>query len=115
MNMIPLLIGSSASIEKIREIILQAADTKLNVLITGETGVGKEVVALNLHYKSQRKDKPFIRVNCAALPEGLLESEMFGYERGAFTGAERKKRGKFEIANEGVLFLDEIGDMPLAL
>ena len=77
--------------------------------------MGKEVVALNLHYKSQRKDKPFIRVNCAALPGGLLESEMFGYERGAFTGAERKKRGKFEIADEGVLFLDEIGDLPLAL
>ena len=115
MNMIPPLIGSSASLEKIRETIEHAADTGLNVLITGETGVGKEVVALNLYYKSQRKDKPFIRVNCAALPEGLLESEIFGYERGAFTGAERKKRGKFELAHEGVLFLDEIGDMPLAL
>jgi len=115
MNMIPPLIGSSPSIEKIREIIEHTADTGLNVLITGETGVGKEVVALNLYYKSQRKDKPFIRVNCAALPEGLLESEIFGYERGAFTGAERKKRGRFELAHEGVLFLDEIGDMPLAL
>ena len=115
MNMIPPLIGSSASLEKIRETIEHTADTGLNVLITGETGVGKEVVALNLYYKSQRKDKPFIRVNCAALPEGLLESELFGYERGAFTGAERKKRGKFELAHEGVLFLDEIGDMPLAL
>jgi two-component system response regulator AtoC len=113
--MIPPLIGSSASIEKIREIIEHTVDTGLNVLITGETGVGKEVVALNLYYKSQRKDKPFIRVNCAALPEGLLESELFGYERGAFTGAERKKRGKFELADKGVLFLDEIGDMPRSL
>ena len=113
--MIPPLIGSSASIERIRELIDHTVDTGLNVLITGETGVGKEVVALNLYYKSQRKDKPFIRVNCAALPEGLLESELFGYERGAFTGAERKKRGKFELADKGVLFLDEIGDMPLSL
>ena len=113
--MIPPLIGSSASIERIRELIDHTADTGLNVLITGESGVGKEVVAQNLYYKSQRKNKPFIKVNCAALPEGLLESELFGYERGAFTGAERKKRGKFELAHEGVLFLDEIGDMPLAL
>ena len=77
--------------------------------------MGKEVVAQNLYYKSQRKNKPFIKVNCAALPEGLLESELFGYERGAFTGAERKKRGKFELAHKGVLFLDEIGDMPRSL
>ena len=115
MNMVPPLIGSSASIERIRELIDHTADTGLNVLITGESGVGKEVVAQNLYYKSQRKDKPFIKVNCAALPEGLLESELFGFERGAFTGAERKKRGKFELAHKGVLFLDEIGDMPLAL
>jgi transcriptional regulator with PAS, ATPase and Fis domain len=78
MNTTPTLIGSSASIEKIRELIEHTADTGLNVLITGETGVGKEVVALNLYLKSQRKDKPFIRVNCAALPAGLLESEIFG-------------------------------------
>jgi len=115
MNTIPPLIGLSASVEKIRKTIEYTANTGLNVLITGETGVGKEVVALNLYYRSQRKDKPFVRVNCAALPEGLLESEIFGYERGAFTGAERKKRGKFELAHEGVLFLDEIGDMPLTL
>ena len=115
MNMIPPLIGSSASIERIRDLIEHTADTGLNVLITGESGVGKEVVAQNLYYKSQRKNKPFIKVNCAALPEGLLESELFGFERGAFTGAERKKRGKFELADKGVLFLDEIGDMPLAL
>jgi two-component system response regulator AtoC len=113
--MAPPLIGTSESIEKIRKLIDQTADTGLNVLITGESGVGKEVVAQNLYYKSQRKDKPFIKVNCAALPEGLLESELFGYERGAFTGAERKMRGKFELAHKGVLFLDEIGDMPRSL
>ena len=113
--MLPPLIGSSKSIERIRELIDHTADTGLNVLITGESGVGKEVVAQNLYYKSQRKNKPFIKVNCAALPEGLLESELFGYERGAFTGAERKKRGKFELAREGILFLDEIGDMPRSL
>jgi len=113
--MIPPLIGTSESIEKIRELIEHVADTGLNVIITGESGVGKEVVSQNLYYKSQRKGKPFIKVNCAALPEGLLESELFGYERGAFTGAERKKRGKFELAHQGVIFLDEIGDMPLLL
>ena len=113
--MIPPLIGTSKSIERIKELIDHTADTGLNVLITGESGVGKEVVAQNLYGKSQRKDKPFIKINCAALPEGLLESELFGFERGAFTGAERKKRGKFELADKGVLFLDEIGDMPLAL
>ena len=109
------LIGTSESIERIRGLIDRTADTGLNVLITGESGVGKEVVAQNLYYKSQRKNKPFIKVNCAALPEGLLESELFGYERGAFTGAERKKRGKFELAHKGILFLDEIGDMPRSL
>jgi transcriptional regulator with PAS, ATPase and Fis domain len=115
MNMLPPLIGSSKSIERIRELIDHTADTGFNVLTTGETGVGKEVVAHNLYYKSQRKNKPFIKVNCAALPEGLLESELFGFERGAFTGAEQKKRGKFALAHKGVLFLDEIGDMPRSL
>ena len=109
------LIGTSESIERIRELIDHTADTGLNVLITGESGVGKEVVAQNLYYKSQRKNQPFIKVNCAALPEGLLESELFGYERGAFTGAVQKKRGKFELAHQGAIFLDEIGDMPLLL
>jgi len=115
MNMVPPIIGSSKSIERIRDLIDHTVDTGLNVLITGESGVGKEDVAQNLYYKSQRKNKPFIKVNCAALPEGLLESELFGFERGAFTGAERKMRGKFELAHKGVLFLDEIGDMPLSL
>ncbi|HPA14695.1 MAG TPA: sigma-54 dependent transcriptional regulator [Desulfobacterales bacterium] len=109
------LIGVSQSIERIRELIKHVANTGLNVVISGESGVGKEVVAQNLYLNSSRRGKPFVKVNCAALPEGLLESELFGYERGAFTGAERKKRGKFELAHEGVLFLDEIGDMSLPL
>ena len=108
------LIGTSESIERIRELIDHVADTGLPVIITGESGVGKEVVAQNLYDKSPRKDKPFIKVNCAALPDGLLESELFGFERGAFTGADRNKRGKFELAHHGVIFLDEIGDMSLS-
>lgn len=85
------LIGVSQSIERIRELIKHVANTGLNVVISGESGVGKEVVAQNLYLNSSRRGKPFVKVNCAALPEGLLESELFGYERGAFTGAERKK------------------------
>lgn len=113
--MSPSLIGISKNIVRIRELIKHVAGTGLNIVISGETGVGKEVVAQKLYESSPRKGKPFIKVNCAALPEGLLESELFGYERGAFTGAERKKRGKFKIAHEGVLFLDEIGDMSVSL
>jgi len=109
------LIGVSRNIEKIRKLIEQVADTVLNVIIVGETGVGKEVVARQLYEKSNRFGKPFVKINCAALPETLLESEMFGYERGAFTGAHRTMRGKFEQANQGVLFLDEIGDMPVSM
>ena len=108
-------IGKSESIERIKELVAHVADTGLNVVITGESGVGKEVVAQNLYHSSQRKNKPFVKVNCAALPEGLLESELFGFEKGAFTGADRKRRGKFELAHEGVLLLDEIGDMSLNL
>lgn len=108
-------IGKSESIVRIKELVTHVADTGLNVVITGESGVGKEVVAQNLYHSSRRENKPFVKVNCAALPEGLLESELFGFEKGAFTGADRKRRGKFELANEGVLFLDEIGDMSLNL
>jgi two-component system, NtrC family, response regulator AtoC len=115
LSVAPPLIGVSQSIERIRELIDHVADTGLNIVITGESGVGKEVVAQNLYHKSPRRTKPFVKVNCAALPDGLLESELFGFERGAFTGAERKKRGKFELAHEGVLFLDEIGDMSFSL
>ena len=109
------LIGASRDIIKIRELIDHVADTGLNVVIYGESGVGKEVVAQNLYEKSPRAGKPFIKINCAALPEGLLESELFGYEQGAFTGAQRRKKGKFELANKGVLLLDEIGDMSISL
>jgi len=109
------LIGVSANIKRIRELIQQIADTGLNTVVYGETGVGKEMVVQNLYQKSNRVGKPFVKVNCAALPDTLLESEMFGYEQGAFTGAERRKRGKFEQANGGLLFLDEIGDMSLPL
>jgi two-component system response regulator AtoC len=111
----PDLIGISKNIIRTRELIKHVAGTGLNIVVSGETGVGKEVVVQKLYESSPRKGKPFIKVNCAALPEGLLESELFGYERGAFTGAERKKRGKFKIAHEGVLFLDEIGDMSIPL
>ena len=111
----PTIIGVSQAIERIRDLIDHVADTGLNILICGESGVGKEVVAQNLYQKSPRSNRPFLKINCAALPDGLLESELFGHEQGAFTGAERKKRGKFELANGGVLLLDEIGDMSIAL
>ena len=109
------IIGVSKNIERIRELIDQVADTGLNTVVYGETGVGKELVVQNLYQKSNRTGKPFVKVNCAALPDTLLESEMFGYEQGAFTGADRRKRGKFEQASGGLLFLDEIGDMSLPL
>ena len=111
----PPIIGVSESIRRINDLIDHVADTGLNIVISGESGVGKEVVAHNLYQRSPRFGQPFVKVNCAALPEGLLESELFGYEQGAFTGAERKKRGKFELAHGGVLLLDEIGDMSLML
>ena len=109
------IIGVSKNIQRIRALIDQVADTGLNTVVYGETGVGKELVVQNLYQKSNRTGKPFVKVNCAALPDTLLESEMFGYEQGAFTGADRRKRGKFEQANGGLLFLDEIGDMSLPL
>ncbi len=109
------IVGESSPIRRIKELILQVADTDLSVVIYGESGVGKELVARALHACSHRSRGPFIKVNCAAIPGDLLESELFGYERGAFTGADREKPGKFELANGGVIFLDEIGDMPLAL
>ena len=109
------LIGISPNMARVRELIHQIADTGLSTLVCGKTGVGKELVVKQLYQRSDRKGGPFIKVNCAALPDTLLESEMFGYERGAFTGAHRKMRGKFEQAKGGVLFLDEIGDMSLAL
>ncbi len=111
----PPIIGVSDNIRRIKELIEHVAHTGFNTVIFGESGVGKEVIAQNLYQKSPRLGKPFVKINCAALPEGLLESELFGYERGAFTGAEQKRRGKFQLAHGGVLLLDEIGDMSLVL
>ena len=107
------IIGVSANIAKTKELINHVADTDLNIIICGESGVGKEVVAQNLYQKSPRNGKPFIKINCAALPEGLLESELFGYERGAFTGAHAARKGVFEEAHGGTLFLDEISSTVL--
>ncbi len=107
------LVGTSRTIIKVRELMAQVADKDVNVLITGESGTGKEVVARNLHYHSHRRHKPFVPVNCGAIPAELLESELFGHEKGAFTGAVSSRAGRFELAQGGTLFLDEIGDMPL--
>jgi len=109
------MIGESAAIEKLKQQIAKAAQTDINVSITGETGTGKEVVANELHRLSKRSKKPFVAVNVAAIPENLIESELFGYTKGAFTGAVSDKKGKFEEADKGTLFLDEIGEMPLDL
>ena len=103
------------AMKRVYTLVERIADTPMTVLILGETGVGKEGVAEAIHKKSSRRDKPLIKLNCAALPETLLESELFGYERGAFTGADKRKVGFFEAADGGTLFLDEIGEMPLAL
>lgn len=107
------LVGTSRETQKVREMMAQVADKDVTVLITGESGTGKEVVARTLHYNSHRKDQPFVPVNCGAIPRELLESELFGHEKGAFTGAVTTRAGRFEMAQGGTLFLDEIGDMPL--
>jgi len=107
------LVGVSRGIQQVREMMAQVAKKDVTVLITGESGTGKEVVARNLHENSLRKDKPFVPVNCGAIPPDLLESELFGHEKGAFTGAIQSRPGRFELAEGGTLFLDEIGDMPL--
>jgi len=109
----PQIIGKSNAIRKVLEITRKVSNTDLNVLITGESGVGKELVARSLHNFSDKRNHPFVKVNCAALPTELLESELFGYEKGAFTGADRLKIGKFELAKDGTIFLDEIGELPL--
>ena len=106
---------ASDKMHRIKEIIDQVANTDVTVLIQGESGVGKEVVARSIRMNSLRRDKPLVKVNCAALPSELLESELFGYEKGAFTGAYRQKPGKFELANGGTIFLDEISEMSLSL
>lgn len=109
------LVGKSAEIQAVRRMIEQVAPTDANVLVLGESGTGKEVVARNVHFLSNRKDGPFIPVNCGAIPGELLESELFGHEKGAFTGAVSARKGRFELAEGGTLFLDEIGDMPLQM
>jgi two-component system response regulator AtoC len=109
------VVGQSAPMRAIRRHIEQVADTNATILIRGESGVGKELVARAIHAASARRDRPFVKVNCAALPTELLESELFGHEKGAFTGAYRRKPGKFELADGGSISLDEIGDMPLPL
>ncbi|MDX9770427.1 MAG: sigma-54 dependent transcriptional regulator [Tenuifilaceae bacterium] len=108
------IVGNSASIEKVKEIIDRVAPTDARVLITGSNGTGKELVARWLHEKSSRADMPFVEVNCAAIPSELIESELFGHEKGAFTSAIKQRKGKFEQADGGTLFLDEIGDMSLS-
>ncbi|UCF66241.1 MAG: sigma-54-dependent Fis family transcriptional regulator, partial [Acidobacteriota bacterium] len=109
------LIGSSPAMREVREIVARIAPTDSTVLITGESGTGKEVVARAIHGASPRADRPFVGVNCGAIPAELLESELFGHERGAFTGAERARRGLIEATESGTLFLDEICDMPPAM
>lgn len=109
------IIGESRAIQDMYALIERVADTPTTVLITGESGTGKELVARALHENSSRKDKPFIKVNCAAIPKDLMESELFGYERGAFTGAVGSKPGRFELASTGTLFLDEIGEIPVEM
>jgi DNA-binding NtrC family response regulator len=105
--------GGSSTHNKLQMTLENLADSAATVLITGESGVGKEVIARSIHHRSLRNGLPFVKLNCAALPESLIESELFGHEKGAFTGAVQKKRGKFEQANDGTLLLDEIGEMPL--
>ena len=114
-NLFRSLVGTSRAIGQVRQMMQQVADTEASVLILGESGTGKEVVARSLHYHSKRREGPFVPVNCGAIPAELLESELFGHEKGAFTGAITSRAGRFELANGGTLFLDEIGDMPLPM
>ena len=109
------LLGHSAPMRVIREMVEQVAPINTTILFRGESGVGKDLVARAVHAASPRADGPFVKVNCAALPAGLLESELFGHEKGSFTGASRRKLGMFELANGGTIYLDEIGELPLAL
>ncbi|HEU0122903.1 MAG TPA: sigma-54 dependent transcriptional regulator [Bryobacteraceae bacterium] len=109
------IVGRSAAMQDVFAVVLRAAPTRATVLLAGESGVGKDMIARAIHYHSPRKDKPFVKINCTAIPENLMESELFGYEKGAFTGANATKPGKFEQADTGTVFLDEIGDVPLAI
>ncbi len=109
------IIGQRNQIKKVFDLIPRAAVSKSNILITGESGTGKELVARAIHYHSPRKNNPFVIINCGGIPEALLESELFGYKKGAFTGATKDKQGFMEVANGGTLFLDEVGELPLSL
>jgi formate hydrogenlyase transcriptional activator len=109
------IVGESKSLREVLDLVELVASTDSTVLLRGETGTGKELIARAIHDRSRRRSKPFVKVNCAAIPSGLLESELFGYERGAFTGAVAQKTGRLELADQGTLFLDEIGDIPLEL
>lgn len=111
-NYVSSFVGDSEPMTRVKSIVEQVADSELTVLIRGESGTGKEIAARSLHQLSSRRDKPFVKVNCAAIPRDLLEAELFGYEKGAFTGAHKTKQGRFESADKGTVFLDEIGDMP---
>src|SRR6185436_17631515 len=109
------IVGSSRAMTQLFGQLEKVVDTRVTVLIEGETGTGKELVAAAIHFRSRRRDKLYVAQNCAALPENLLESELFGHKRGAFTGATDDKKGLFEIADGGTLFLDEVTEMPLTL
>ena len=109
------LIGAGPGMSKVHSMIRRVTKTRATVLIQGETGTGKELVARAIHYSGPRADRPFITMNCGAVPEGLIESELFGHERGAFTGAKDLRRGRFELADGGTLFLDEVAEMPPSL
>ncbi|MGH8553883.1 MAG: sigma-54 interaction domain-containing protein, partial [Methylococcales bacterium] len=109
------IVGRSAAIRTVLEKVSRVAVTDATVLIQGETGTGKELIARAIHSASKRRDKPLIKINCAALPAGLIESELFGHEKGAFTGAMTKRIGRFELADRGTIFLDEIGEIPLEI
>ncbi len=115
MNTIPTIIYSSRSFKKIMDQAFQVAPSSSTLLITGDTGTGKELVARMVHASGPRAKKPFIKINCGAIPENLLEAELFGYEKGAFTGAHTSKKGKLELASGGTLFLDEVGELSLAM
>jgi DNA-binding NtrC family response regulator len=108
------IVGKSPKMEEVYDLVKRVAATNASVLIQGESGTGKELIARSIHYNSRRKGKPLVILNCAALAEGVLESELFGHEKGAFTGAIKKKSGRFELAHEGTLFLDEIGEIPIS-